>query len=145
MLQTFLLCLEEFTVEYKNYVAKKRAKFEGISGSVNIPYGTRLENQDGFLMLNGKPVCAATSQNGLDYFAQNDDGQWEERGKLTIEIHSTLTKRDKKYQTRWDKVWEDAICKKYRREEHEDFWLWNQDFYTAPIADLRHIKELIKV
>lgn len=132
-------------MEYKTYVAKKRAKFEGISGGVNIPYGTHLENQDSFLMLNGKPVCAATSQNGLDYFAQNDDGQWEERGKLTLEIISVLAKRDKKYQARWDKVWEDALCKKYRREEHEDFWLWNQDFYTAPIADLRHIKELITV
>lgn len=132
-------------MEYKNYVAKKRAKFDGISGSVNIPYGTHLENQDGFLVLDGKPVCAATSQNGLDYFAQNDDGQWEERGKLTIEILSTLAKRDKAYQTRWNKVWEDATCKKYHRKDHEDFWFWNLDFYTAPIADLRHIKELIKL
>lgn len=132
-------------MEYKNYVAKKRARFKGISGDVNIPYGTRLENQDGFLVLNGEPVCAADSQNGLDYFAQDDDGQWEERGKLTIEIISTLVKKDKKHQDRWDKVWGDTICQKYRREDHEDYWLWDRDFYTAPVADLRHIRELIKV
>lgn len=132
-------------MEYKNYVTKKRAKFNGLSGDVNIPYGTHLETQDGFIMLDEKPICATTSQNGLDYFAQNDDGQWEERGRLTIDIISVLTKRDKKYQERWNKVWSDSICQKYRRQEHEDFWLWNQDFYTAPISDLRYIRELIKV
>ena len=132
-------------MEYKCYVAQRRAKFDGISGVVNIPYGTHLENQNGFLMLDGKPVCAATSQNGLDYFAQNDDNQWEERGKLTIGIISTLVKRDRNYQARWNKVWEDDICQKYRRKEHEDFWLWNHDFYTASITDLRHIAELIKI
>ncbi len=132
-------------MEHRNYVAKRRARFKGISGEVNIPYGTHLEAYDGILTLDGKPVCVATSQNGLDYFAQNDDGQWEERGKLTIDIISTLTKRDNKYQTRWDKVGNDSVCKKYRRKEHEDFWLWSPDFYTASIADLRHIKELINI
>ena len=132
-------------MEYKCYVAKRRAKFDGISGAVNIPYGTHLENQNGFLMLDGKPVCVATSQNGLDYFAQNDDNQWEERGNLTIRIISTLVKRDRNYQARWNKVWEDDICQKYRRKEHEDFWLSNHDFYTASITDLRHIAELIKI
>jgi len=132
-------------VEYKCYVAKRRAKFDGISGAVNIPYGTHLENQNGFLMLDGKPVCAATSQNGLDYFAQNDDNQWMERGKLTIGIISTLAKHDRNYQTRWNKVWADDICQRYRRKEHKDFWLWNHDFYNAPLLDLPYIAKLVGV
>jgi len=132
-------------VEYRSYVTKKRARFKGFCGDVNIPYGTHLEAHDGILILDGEPVCVATSQNGLDYFAQNDDGQWKERGKLTIEITSMLARRDRKYQARWDKVGNDSICEKYHRKEHEDFWLWSPDFYTAPIADLRHIKELINI
>lgn len=132
-------------MEHKNYVVKKRAKFKGISGDVNIPYGTHLEAQNGFLMLDGKPVCVATSQNGMDYFAQNDDGQGEERGKLTIEIVSILTKKDKKHQDRWDKVWGDALCQKYRMKEYEGYWLWNREFYAAPIVDLRRIRALIKI
>ena len=130
---------------YKNYVAKKRARFLGISGNVNIPYGTHLEAQGGCLLWNGNPVCAVNSQNGLDHFAQNDDGCGEERGKLTIEIISTLVKRNKNYQARWDRVWEDELCQKYRMTEHEDFWVWNCEFYAAPIEDLQYIKELIKI
>ena len=94
-------------MEHKNYVVKKQARFTGIGGDVNIPYGTHLEAQNGCLLWDGKPVCAANSQNGLDHFAQNDDGRGEERGRLTTEIISTLIKRNKNYQARWDKVWAD--------------------------------------
>ena len=31
------------------YVARKRAKFKGFSGPVNIPWGAVLEEQDGLL------------------------------------------------------------------------------------------------
>lgn len=96
-------------MEYKNYVVKKRARFTGVSGDVNISYGTHLEAQNGCLLWNGKPMCAVNSQNGLDYFAQNDDGRGEERGKLTTEIISTLVKRNKNYQARWNRVWEDEL------------------------------------
>lgn len=35
-------------------------------------------------------------------------------------------------------------CLKYKRKDHEDFWLWNHDFYNASIEDLEYIKSLIK-
>lgn len=57
-------------------------------------------------------------------------------------IKKKLEKRDSGYQARWDKVWGDELCQKYRRHEHEDWWLWNHDFYSAPIPDLRHIASL---
>ena len=71
-------------MEYKTYVCRKRARFKAICGQVNIPYGTTLNGQGGFLILNDLPMCSATSQNAYDFFTQNDDGMGQEsisRGK----------------------------------------------------------------
>ena len=40
-------------------------------------------------------------------------------------------------------MWADPLCQKYKRPEHEDFWIWNHDFYDAPVEDLRHIAALV--
>lgn len=130
-------------MQYKNYLCRKRARFDGISGQVNIPYGTALICQDGFLMHQNKPLCGIASQNAYDFFSQNDDGMGRERGDLVGRILSRLQKRDSGYQARWNKVWEDARCQKYKRPEHEDHWIWNFDFYNGPVEDLRHIAGLI--
>lgn len=130
-------------MQYKNYLCRKRARFDGISGQVNIPYGTALICQDGFLMHQNKPLCGITSQNAYDFFSQNDDGMGRERGDLVGRILSRLQKRDSGYQARWNKVWEDARCQKYKRPEHEDHWIWNFDFYNGAVEDLRHIAGLI--
>lgn len=130
-------------MQYKNYLCRKRARFDGISGQVNIPYGTALICQDGFLMHQNKPLCGITSQNAYDFFSQNDDGMGRERGDLVGRILSRLQKLDSGYQARWNKVWEDARCQKYKRPEHEDHWIWNFDFYNGPVEDLRHIAGLI--
>lgn len=130
-------------MQYKNYLCRKRARFDGISGQVNIPYGTALICQDGFLMHQNKPLCGITSQNAYNFFSQNDDGMGRERGDLVGRILSKLQKRDSGYQARWNKVWEDARCQKYKRPEHEDHWIWNFDFYNGPVEDLRHIAGLI--
>ena len=130
-------------MQYKNYLCRKRARFDGISGQVNIPYGTALICQDGFLMHQNKPLCGITSQKAYDFFSQNDDGMGRERGDLVGRILSRLQKRDSGYQARWNKVWEDARCQKYKRPEHEDHWIWNFDFYNGPVEDLRHIAGLI--
>lgn len=125
------------------YVARKRAKFKGFSGPVNIPCGAVLEEQDGLLFWRGAAVCGVTSQNAYDYFSRDDDGHGKLRGKLVTSIKAKLEKRDAGYQARWDKVWDDDLCQKYRRPEHEDWWLWNHAFFNAPIPDLRHIAGLV--
>lgn len=131
-------------MSHKIYVARRRARFKGCNGQqVNIPYGSILEAQDGFLLWEGQPLCVDTSQNAHDFFSQNDDDQGQERGALVAAILSRLEKRDKDHQARWDKVWGDALCQKYKRAEHEDFWLWNHDFFNAPVEDLRHIAALV--
>lgn len=125
------------------YIARKRARFKGFNGPVNIPWGAVLEEQDGLLFWNSAAVCGIKSQNAFDYFSQDNDGQGQLRGKLVGAIMSTLEKRDAGYQARWNKVWEDPRCQRYKRPEHEDWWVWNFDFYNAPISDLQHIAELV--
>ena len=130
---------------YKTFICRKRAKFPGIDGPVNIPHGTVLACQDGFLMLKSKRVCAVTSQHSVDHFCQNDDGMGELRGKLVAEILRNLTRRDATYQNRWDRIWNDSVSRKYKRPEQDDYWLWSFVFYNAPVQDLQHIADLVRV
>lgn len=128
------------------YITARRARFVAIDGRrVNIPWGTALELADGFLLLDGAALCAVTSQNAHDHFARNDDGDGLERGRLTAAIISRLAKRDTNHQKRWDLVWADPACQKYRRMDHADHWLWNHEFFEAPLGDLRHIAGLVGV
>ena len=51
-------------------------KGKSISGEVNIPYGTILQEHEKFLYLNDKPICCVTSENGWEHFRPNtDEGQ----------------------------------------------------------------------
>ena len=132
-------------MEHIRYIARQRARFKGLSGPVNIPWGAALENEGGFLMWRGEQLCAATSQNAFDFFSHDDDGQGRERGALVTAILARLQPQapGDACQARWDKVWGDALCQRYRRPEHEDHWIWSYDFYNAPTVDLWHIARLI--
>lgn len=125
------------------YIARKRARFMGLGGPVNLPCGTSLVEEDGILRWGGVPVCAAGSQNALDYFVPDQDGKGKERGELVNAITRRLGKRDGGYQERWDRVWKDPLCGRYRRRDHEDHWLWDRSFYAAPVEDLREIARLV--
>ena len=128
-------------VNHKRYITRKRARIEGICGKVNIPYGTALETEDGYLLYEGSRLCVVTSQNAYDYFSQDDDGHGLERGGLVAAILARLEKRDADHQRRWDKVWESPLCLRYKRPDCEDFFIWGYDFYNAPIDDLKAIAE----
>lgn len=125
------------------YVAARRARFLANCGRVNIPWGTKLEAVDGFLYWGGRCLCAVTSQNAHEYFSINTDGNGLERGRLTASIIARLSKRDKAHLERWGRVWDNPKCQKYRREDSEDYWLWNHAFFEAPLEDLRYIAQLI--
>lgn len=128
----------------ERFIARRRARFDGIDGKVNIPYGTALTCQDGFLMHKNQRVCAVGSQNGMDCFVQDDDGNGTLRGDLVGNIQRSLERRDADYQTRWNRVWASALCQKYRRPESEDYWLWARAFFDAPIFDLQAIAALVQ-
>lgn len=106
---------------------------------------TECSEQNGLIFYNEKPICYITSENAHQYFAKNDDENGMKRGKLTQLIQKTLSKRDSKYQDRWNKIWEDSRCQKYKRKEHKDYWLWNHDFSNAEMEDLVHIANLIGI
>lgn len=127
----------------KAYIVKRRARIDTITGPVNLPYGTEVEAVEDRLTYQGRQLCAVTSRKAHLYFARNDDGQGQERGALTLAITKRLEKRDKDHQRRWDLVWEDPVCQKYRHPEHEDHFLWGHEFFEAPVDDLRHIAALI--
>lgn len=54
-----------------------------------------------------------------------------------------LPEKIKAMKARWDKVWENSLCQRYRRPDHEDHWIWSYDFFNAPICDLQQIAALI--
>lgn len=132
-------------MERAQYITTRRARFKALGGRVNIPWGAQLEAVGGVLTWNGLPVCASTSQSAHDFFARNDDGKGLERGRLSAAIVRRLSKRDHDYQKRWDRVWEDRLCQKYRRRDHIDHWLWNHEFFEADLGDLRYIAGLVGV
>ena len=127
-----------------DYICFNRFKQNALCGKVNIRYGTKLDEVDNVISYCGNPICYIKSQNAYDYFARNDDGKGLERGKLTAEIIKLLNNRkDGKYQNRWDRIWEDLSLLKYKRPEHDDYWLWNFDFFNASIEELNRIKSMI--
>lgn len=126
---------------YIEYVSNARFHKKGINGNeFNIPFGAPCISKENIIFFENRPICFITSQLAYDYFSRNDDGQGIKRGELVSKIISTLSnKKDGKYQNRWDKLWEDEYCHKFRRKEHSDHWLWNFDFYNAEIEDLQYI------
>lgn len=128
----------------QSYVCRRKAVFKALTGKyVTVKQGAELIAQNGVLLFRDRPLCLEKSQNAHDYFCSNDDKQGTKRGNLINRITSTLERRDEQRDQRWAKVWEDKICQKYKRPEHEDYWLWNHEFYGAPILDLMHIAGLV--
>lgn len=133
------------------YIVHKRFKHRGIyhfgaksDPPFNLARGTVLLCKGNTLYtLDGKPICYITSEDAHQHFANDKDGQGLKRGQLTQEIQAQLQKKNH-HQERWDKVWDDPICQKYKRTEHADYWLWNHDFFEAPIFDLEYILQLVK-
>lgn len=131
-------------MEPSQYITVRRTRFKAINGDlINIPWGTPIERRDGILLWDGLPLCTVTSQNAHDYFARNDDGHGLERGRLISAITGQLAKRDQDYQARWDLVWSDRLCRRYRQRDHADYWLWDHKFFEAILEDLKHIADLV--
>lgn len=125
------------------YIVHRRFRGAAICGYVNLPAGTRVEERGGFLEWNGRRLCATTSENAHRHFSADADGQGMRRGRLTRAITNRLAQGGAEHQARWDRIWASPLCRPYRREEHADHWLWNDEFYRAGIATLESIAALI--
>lgn len=126
------------------YITTKRFRRAGIDGQFNIPYGTELESRDGVLWHDGKAICISRSAAAHEYFARNDDGNGLERGKLSHAIIKTLGGFGGD-SDRWQIIYDDELAQKYRRADHQDYWLWSDDFFNAPIEDLKYLAALVGV
>lgn len=122
-------------MNHKHYIVRQRARFRSLNGMVNLPWGTVVENRNGFLCLGDKVLCAASAQNTKHFFVQDDDGQGEIRGRLVTAILACLDPQKSPHgasSARWEKIWADRRCKTYKRSESEEHWIWTDDFYNAP-------------
>ena len=55
-----------------DYIVYKRFKGNGIVGDFNLPYGTLVTENGGFLFApDGRQICAVTSENGWEHFRPN--------------------------------------------------------------------------
>ena len=133
------------------YIVTRRFRAKTMSGIVNLPYGTACELRGETIYHGGKPLCFATSENAHQYFARNDDGNGLKRGELTQEILRLLSNRKDKVKGRagtrqeaWGRIWADLSIRKYKRVEFADYWLFNHDFYNAPVEDLEYILKIVK-
>lgn len=126
------------------YIFYRRFKGKSISGAVNIPARTRCNSFDGLIFVNNIPVFFDTSENAHNYVSIDEDDRGMERGDLTRKIR-TLVERDcKKNSSVVPKMRNDCVCVRYRRSDCKKVWLWNHDFYNAPIEDLQYILHLIR-
>lgn len=125
------------------YLVTRRFKTKAICGEVNLAYGTECFSQGNVIYRQDRqPLCLITSENAHMYFTVNDDGLAKERRQL-IEDIAKLLSDERRMEKRWDVVWNDLTCRKYKRKELADFWLWNHDFYGASLDDLQYIKKLL--
>lgn len=54
------------------YIVYRRFKGQGIGGDFNLRYGTVVTERDGFLeAVDGRRICAVTSENGWCHFRPN--------------------------------------------------------------------------
>lgn len=140
------------------YIAHRRYKgLDVFNRPVNVPYGSQIEeviteggNTLMFTDSSGTPHTLGyiSSDVVYDHFSRNDDGHGFLRGKLTQNIKAALEFHPKidtpqTWQTRWDLVWADTLCQKYKKQAIEDHWVWNYEFYNAPILDLQYIASLV--
>lgn len=128
------------------YLVTKRFKARAICGNLNLPFGTKCFAVAGYICCDSGVICREDSQNGYEFFTQNDDGCGEQRRKLIDKILRLLgCSRQSKdsYDAKWDKVWGDPVCQKYKRTDYDDFWIWGYGFYHAEIPDLIYIEKLV--
>lgn len=139
---------------YNSYVAIRKYVGNGLTNQAQVvPYGALcrvvVDQGQGYIVYRNRRICSVDSQVSLDYFTQNDDKNGKKRGDLTKAIMKALNflpeseEEDRTKDERWDRVWADKMCHKYRRHDITNHWLWSYDFFNAPIIDLQYIVNLV--
>ena len=98
-----------------DYITYKRFKGKSISGEVNIPFGTILQEHEKILYLDGKPICCVTSENGWNHFRPlTDEGKY--RQDMLNDLYRWYTKNgcgedftDDKWPTQQNGYWKNRL------------------------------------
>ena len=98
-----------------DYITYKRFKGKSISGEVNIPFGTILQEHEKILYLNGRPICCVTSENGWNHFRPlTDEGKY--RQDMLDKLYRWYTKNgcgddfaDEKWPTQQNGYWKNRL------------------------------------
>ncbi len=133
------------------YIVHRRLRATGLSGPLNLPFGTVCESNGETILLNGKAIMLRGSELAHQYLARDDDGNGIERGKLTQAIQQTLRRKPRateKQLAERKRLWgivlqNEPKFRHFRMREHADFWCWSDDFFNADIAELREFAGLI--
>ena len=75
------------------YITYRRFKGKSLSGEINIPFGTILQEHEKFLYLNGKQICCVTSENGWEHFRPNTD-EGQRRQAMLEKLYSGMRSMD---------------------------------------------------
>lgn len=126
------------------YITTKRFKGIGIGAYFNLPWNTPVEEKNGVLYHDNKPICVTRSLNGKKHFAINEDGQGLKRGELTYFI--AYSNRQKEHS--------DGRVFHFSEEEIEMLvreypqWikqttpiLFSDNFFTAKVEDLQELAD----
>lgn len=139
-------------MEGKYMVRKRLRGIDTERKEVNIPYGTILECQAGWIRYRGRVLCFEDCQMQKNYLVQANSPNPKERATVIEDIlyllrrpgnHAT-PKEIQAYDSRWKAIWDDSELQKYRRNDFEDYWLWNNKFYDAEYVELLYILNKIR-
>lgn len=151
---------------YNKYIVTTPIRKTVLCGEIDLKKGTKcstidyeVRNQETneithtkIITCDNGSIAFVTSQDAFDYFSQNDDSQGKLRGKLVKSIIKQLARKsdfadspNDITQKRWNRIWKNSLCQKYKRADIDDHWLWNYEFYNAPISDLQYIAKLVDV
>ena len=100
-----------------NYIVYKRFKGKGISGDFNLPYGTIVTENYGFLFApDGRQICAVTSENGWGHFRPNT--------REGAHRQAMLDRLEKFYRSKEAAPYfeDDIYCQKLKPGDN-DYWL----------------------
>ena len=113
-----------------NYIVFRPYNGMTLSGQVlDLQVGEEFETVGDFIARNNAAICRIGSMVANQYFANNDDGNGIERGKLTYHIAYDSQLNDSQVQLLRDKY--PQFLQPY------DALLFNQDFFDADIETLR--------
>ena len=97
----------------------------------------------------GKAICTPTSSQGHRYFAINNDGQGLVRGALTYAIAYSERERIHKngHVFRFSEEEIETLERDWKHFLRDDpgVILFNHDFFTAPVEELKRLAEAINI